>query len=383
MATNMDQTTQVSIGEMSVSSCSQAAINNIKVPKIDEGDVFTFLNDFEDATSLLEDCQRIKLLTRSFPSGRLRNWYNTEVSCLNTWATVRSTIIKRFSYIEDRDHHLFRIKELKFEAKSGRKLYDFGDELYYSLSKALPESSEESKVRFLKTALPESLIPELALNPGYNQNTDHKLLLSAFRQYDKARVKKSINSVIFKETVDDMDTRAVTKAELLEMKNDLVETFKQLQASGLQHHQTMAAQDSDRSSRNSIKLRPSSPYPPRSPSPRHRDQSPGRSPYRQEYRTQQYQPSTSSALLSNHQSRSPNRQQRQQVSAGSPKSTTTDEPNGSKVPDSTSKTPHKVTGISNQAFSEAKYYEKFGVPPRPCIFCKMSHWDRHCIENLN
>lgn len=388
----MSQSSQQPLNETANLSCNQAAINNIKVPKIDEGDVFTFLDEFEDSTSLLADSQRVRLLIRSFPSGRLRNWYISEISNLNDWSRVRDRIIKRFSYIEDRDHHLYKVKELKFDVNGSRKLYDFGDEFYYSLSKALPESSDESKIRFLKAALPDVLIPELSLNPSYNQNVNLSLILSAFRQYDKARVKKVVNSVMFKEETNDMDNRPITKAELNVMKEDIVESFKKLQLNNFEHHQAVAGIDSTQTTQNYSKPRSPSPYPLRSSNTSQRDPSPRRDPYHHDSR--------STRVDQYH--RSPSRQN-QGSSRGDQRYYRSPSPVAQRYQQQRQPSPGRLDGrgchqgdfrggqdgIQQQgnnnspAFSDSRYYQKFGIPPKPCSFCKFLHWERHCHENLN
>lgn len=178
---NLEQST--SVDEI----LNKLSLLSVSVPRFDtSGDVFDFINEFEMATVMLPDDQKIKLLVKAFPAGRLMAWYETQLKPMISWSAIKQKLIERYSDTEDRDRHFQRLNELKF-VERGKRLYDFIDDLLYSFGKAFPEVGDDSRIRFVKSRLPQTVKSQLVSIMDYNKPKNLDAFLQAIRQYDTQR----------------------------------------------------------------------------------------------------------------------------------------------------------------------------------------------------
>lgn len=186
----MDSTIVQDISKSVDQLCAHLSVSNVTVPRIDKSkDVFEFISEYEMATATLSDEQRIKLLVKTFPPGRYKAWYEAElvpkIRSLSTWTSIKEAIIKRYADTEDRDRHFRRLQELKFIDNTGQKLFDYVEDLLFSLNKAFPnEKDEDTKIRYLKSNLPSKVKNTLCLNSDYNNAKTLSEFMRAIRQYD-------------------------------------------------------------------------------------------------------------------------------------------------------------------------------------------------------
>lgn len=343
---------------------SQMSFAHVNVPRFNScSNVYDFLTEYEDATITLEDEQKASLLNRAFPPGCHRSWYENELKPLidasKPWKDIKTKIIGRFSMQEDQDRHLARLRELKFNPEGNKMLLDFVDDMIYSHKRAYPtDTSKESCVRWIKSALPQNIQAILSVNPDYQSNTDIEKLKKAVRQYDMSKsndVGRPLDRHLTTEMANMVkDLVATVRSELELCKKDneatrkdneatrgaVVAAFQSNQASrtygdSYRNRQRSPARYNDR--------RSPSPGPPRGPpSPRLREGS-YNSGWRQE-------PKTSF--------------NKEQIYI---------------KPDST---PAKMP---ENAFNSKSYFERFGAPPTPCPECNedLWHWARHCHKRLN
>lgn len=179
--------------------CTQMSMNNVAVPKHDScKDIFEFIAEYESATSTLNEDQRRLLLVKAFPVGRSKIWFESELKSLidekKPWSTIKTKIIERFSDVEDRDRHLVRLRELKFDPDSNQRLLDFIEDLAYSHKKAYPDlnsNSEEPCVRFIKASIPKSLKASLDMMSDYQSAKNVSQLSKAIKRFDSSRVGSS------------------------------------------------------------------------------------------------------------------------------------------------------------------------------------------------
>lgn len=403
--------------------CSQFSISNVVVPRFDScKDVFTFLTEFETATAALPEDQRKKLLVKSFPSGRLNDWYEHElVPTINviTWKAVKAKIIERFSDVEDRDRHILRIEKLKFNQNGSAKLYDHVEELLYSIGKAFPKIlDEESKIRYIKAKLPSAILPTLLTITSYNTATTINQLKEACRLYDKLNAERSSS--------EDCQSDKTKANDLMQAIKVMVETTLKQQ---LQSKNVVSAIDQRSLSparQSQHREIPDRQY-------QRRDQSPGYSGY-QRYQDKQEHPRYSRSpqrtpsparrsiepnqYYNNNYNRNINNEYKFPTDRRS-----NDQPNNyyqqsrynnqksgndyqnrqyNRSPSPSSRynnqLDNKYSGMSQdrqnraneqpdykpeEAFDLKAYYQKFGVPPSPCSNCHKMHWIRHCHQSLN
>ena len=132
---------------------SQMSFAHVNIPKFDAcSNVYDFLTEYEDATVTLTDEQKATVLNRAFPPGCHRSWYDNELKPLvkasKPWSEIKAAIVSRFSVQEERDRHLARLRELKFDPESHKMLLDFVDDMIYSYKKAYPnDKDDESCIR--------------------------------------------------------------------------------------------------------------------------------------------------------------------------------------------------------------------------------------------
>lgn len=139
------------------------SISGLNIPRFDNFcDVFEFIAEYEMVTTGLDDHQKIILLAKAFPIKCHRAFYEAELSPLVSqsvpWLEAKRIIINRFADTDDRDRHLARLRELRFDHESGKSLLDYVEELFHSYKRAYPkEVSRETSVAFIKAAIPHQV----------------------------------------------------------------------------------------------------------------------------------------------------------------------------------------------------------------------------------
>lgn len=188
---------------------TRLSLHNIVVPKINTfDDVFDWLNEFDMVTATLPEDQKLKLVVKAFPPGKLLAWYERELKPLiskeSTWKTIKNKILSRYSDIEDRDRHFIRMNEMKFNPNGQQKLFDFVEDLLYSFSRALPnEDNDESKIKFVKSRLPPEIRLNLIIINDYSFATSLASFMRGVRQYDSLKSGTSTQSSNKGERVDE------------------------------------------------------------------------------------------------------------------------------------------------------------------------------------
>lgn len=202
--------------------CHLLSLSNINVPSMSAySDCYDFLVEFETATATLTDEQKVKLLVKSFPTGRYRAWFDTDLSPAidkgESWLSIRNRIIKRFSDTEDRVRHFVRLRELKYVPEQ-TKLIDFIEDLNYSFVKAFPNVlDEEAKLRYIKAAIPSTIKPALSIIPDYHQAKNFEGLKQSIRQFDQSKIGSSFSS---------SSTEKVSTSELSGLLKQLIDSVK-------------------------------------------------------------------------------------------------------------------------------------------------------------
>lgn len=308
------------------------------------------------ATSVLTEEQKLLLLAKAFPSGRHHAWFEIELSPLikdhATWADVRAKIIERFSDTEDRDRHFHRLRELKFKPEVGHRLLDFVEDMLYSYRKAFPnESSQESRVRYVKAAIPQSLKSSLNMNPEFRDAKDEETLKRTARHFDMS------NGGLGNPKPDN---RPGTP-ELASILKDLVNGIRK------EGEATRAAIVAAFKPYNEERNR----YQRQSDSQPTRPNSPRRSDHRETYGP----PRGRSPDFRRPRSPSPNTYGRRDLPPARKPDC---------VPSTSNMREDRQNGrITNEeAFSSGAYYQRFGKPPSPCSLCQQWHWSRHCLDHL-
>lgn len=389
---------------------------NIIIPRVDKfKDIFDFIAEYELVTATLEDNQRRKLLIKAFPPGRLRAWFDKHLQPLLdnssiSWETIRHKIIDRYSDTQDRDRHFKRIQSLKFDPDGSMRLYDYVDDLLYSLSKAFTENqSEDTKLRFVRSNLPNSITPILSSINNYNA-TDIETFMKGIRQYDTQKASGS--------NYLDSKSEKIKPADFVAMVKDIVKSCHQegeakQVAAALRENSRGQSPSRDNFQRNSRRevspSRPTfhmnrersiSPYDRRSHQsiPQAPRQSVESQPnYQQNYQNYNYpnyqQPSNNNYQYQNNRYPSINYNNSQPIQNNRPPSPRQQyqqsnymQPSSSRQnyqQSNFSKEPLSQSNSTGKAFNDEHYFKKFGMPPRPCTMCQCLHWERHCPEHLN
>lgn len=385
--------------------CSQLSLSGIQVPRIDKcQDIFEFINEYELVTETLSEPDRIKLLVKAFPPGRFKTYYQSVIKPLTTWDTIRTTLTKRYSDTEDQDHHLRRVLEMKYEPNGKVKLYDYIEELLYSFVKAFPkESDDESQIRFIKSNLPNSIKPSLAIFGDFATAKTLDKFLPVFKQYDLSRSRQS-------EPKDDKREQT-TNSELLTLFKDFIKEIRQDREA---RKVVAALQPSPRSQspRQSSSLDNKQHYQRETSSPRsnlHTNQQTTINPYYQQ--RAQRSPSPGRKYIDNNQNYQHSNKYYQQPNFSN--SYTNNQPinqpgynqyqRGKSPPNQQaySGTNYMQNNVNQQqcsscianqqqvkqpitkAFDDQVYFNKFGVPSSPCNHCGYMHLPRHCPLHLN
>lgn len=394
--------------------CTQLSIANIVVPRIDQyKDIFAFINEFEMSTAMLPDSQKLVLLVKAFPTGRLKQWYDTSIKPivkLETWDNIKIKIIQRYSETEDRDRHLKRINTLKFEPDGSQKLFDYVEDLLYSFTRAMPNVDEDTQIRYVKCKLPPVIFPLLSTIANYVTAATIEDFMKVCRRYDilKDEIKNSDNGSLEKTQVEEL---------VAELKN-LLKSTKQQQVSQPVRALTPRSQSPVQATPREIArpsyygVRPNSPsgqsyhtYQYRQPSPYRgqpvqRSPSPARRTVGSNYPQPSYQQHNYSQQ-NNYQQRDPYPNQERyykqpmnyQDSSTRPNSYLQYQRGRSPPPRTYPQSPNhmqtkkdsgQVNKITN-AFDNERYYQKFGMPPSPCSKCQQMHWIKHCLytDTLN
>lgn len=367
--------------------CTQLSYVNALVPKFDEcKDVYEFLTEFNNATTVLTSEQKLPLLAKAFNHGELKCWYTTELLPLienqKPWEEVRQKIINRFTDIEDRERHFNKLKEMSFKPGQGKKVLNFAENFIYSYKKAYAEeASDMNCIRALKASLPIEIRNKLLDKPEFKNATSLAQLKEALKFYDlsqsfevehkqstaglEAIIQKLANQIEQVQSKmelinkENKDTKESIKAALISKQEEIIDHMRiaaiehRSSKDGLyksEYKQRLATPPSSPKSRPYF--RSSSPsankeyYNKRRDSETSREQSPGRS-YRPSHRVyyqdqREYRP----------RSPEPTRQDFRRQSE------------------------YKAI----RAFDDDKYWKKFGKPPRPCGGCNAWHWEHHCPE---
>lgn len=171
--------------------CHQMLLANVIVPRFETFvDVFEFLSHYEDATAMLNDDQKKRLLAKSFTPGRWKAWFEYAlepiISSDNSWSSIKRRIIDRFSDLEDRDYHFVKLRDLKYDPAIHSRLVDFAEEIVYSYRKAYRGNSfrEEDCLRFVKASIPSNLRPALSMITDYQFARSIDSQLKAIKLFD-------------------------------------------------------------------------------------------------------------------------------------------------------------------------------------------------------
>lgn len=378
--------------------CSSQLLANVKIPRFDAyKNVFEFLAEFETATTSLDDEQALPLLSKAFPIGCYRPWYETKLAPVikagSTWVTVKKIIIERFSAIADQDRHLRKALNLKYDPDGSQKLMDFIEELGYSYTKANrgEGSSDEILVRFIKAAIPDSLHPILNNYASFKDAKNEEMLKDAAKQYDLIKV-----TSLSKSSTDDIkkELTAVVKDLVKDLRKE-IEATRQNASAGLPTKPEVAKERSVSIRSEDRYQRPRSPFRERSPyrDDRYRPGTPPRddrsryrrppSPARPEARYRDYSPRRQEGYQSNGRERNDGYARR------SPSPYRSDQNNYSRYPSARSPDRHAKHSDGRRspemsiAFDSKLYFERFKKPPSACSHCGQMHWDRHCPRHLN
>lgn len=367
--------------------CAQLSIMNIAVPRFDKyKDVFDFINEFETVTATLPSEHKVKLLVKAFPPGRLMSWYEHELKPLieqsKPWLTLKDTIISRYSDTKDLDHHLLRLKRLRFDPNGQDKLVDYVEDVSYSFVRAFPSEDEASRIRYIKAAMPIEIESPLAVISEYYYAKDYKELLRGVRRYDNLK----------KDKPPEVTPRgSVDNSQLVTLLTELVKEVKQTRtprgvvAAMPTHsrdsspHERQSRRDNQRDYPQRNHQTPMSPdrRAPRQATPPRRQEFvdrnsyndqvnnyPDTKPYSHQYQAYANQRPSSPSRAVGYRGNSPVKAIAAPNEAGP------------------SKEAHTQRGSNIKAFNENEYYKKFGIPPYPCSECGYMHWARHCTIHL-
>lgn len=430
MANRMDSLNLQDVTKSVDQLCTQLSLTNIKVPRIDTyEDVFEFISEFEMATATLPEEQRTRLLVKAFPPGRLHAWYESElaplIKSISTWKAIKEKIIQRYSDTEDRDRHFHRLKEMVFVDNGRNKLYDYVEDLVYSFNKAFPkEKDDDTKIRFIKSSLPTSIKPKLTIINDYSNANTMADFMRAIRQYDilnfgtsnknedqGEKISRSEMVTLLKELVKGVRQEGeATRNVVATLQPKLRESSPQRindprnnsssyprEASARRQSLHTDYQSNINNNYQQYRQRTPSPrrpsvdqqhhYPNNNIQPSHQykynTQYPINNTYYDNNNRQNNQNESTNPFryheFRSRRSPSPMRQnygQNYMQNNCDPQQyyhhnvSQTNQPSGQ---------PNHATG----AFSDQFYYQKFGMPPKPCSHCQYMHWSRHCHMHLN
>lgn len=171
--------------------CDQISLAAITVPKVqDYPDIFDCISDFESATSGLNDEQVLLALDRSFSIGRYRAWLQAIREKFTTirkpfkWSTIKPEVIERYADVEVTTRYLTKLQSMKFD--SGRKLYDFVEDVLFLYTRAFPLEKDASlKIRYVKTILPLHVKKALLTSNYYQDPSSLEEFMRSMKLYDQ------------------------------------------------------------------------------------------------------------------------------------------------------------------------------------------------------
>lgn len=380
-------TTELDISKSVGQLCEQLSITNITVPRIDTSrDIFEFLTEFEMVTESLPENQRNKLLAKAFSPGRYRSWYEVELKpylATITWETIKTKIIERYSKIEDRDRHFKRLRSIKFDPNGSLELYDFVEDLLYSLSKAWPnEKDDTAKIRYIKSCLPSSIMPTLSSIPEFNSATTLIEFKKAFKRYD----------IIKEGSSDSMESsNKLNTPEIINLLKDIAKGI-QNQNETITRSVVSALQPIQRSSPVIPERRGSIERPSRgrergiSPFDTHRQRSPSPIQQRYEHNNNSQQSDQSQGYYRRNYNIRPinNSENGPYYRAPTPPARFNNNDRNYMENNASRSDENHGQNNSIEVFSSREYFERHGRPPAPCT-CGYMHWNRHCsqLKNLN
>lgn len=401
----VDKTIIDEVTKISESLCTHLSISNIIVPKIDAyTDIFDFIVEYEQVTATLPDSQKNKLLVKAFPPGRFRAWYDKEIKPnenSETWQTIKTKIIERYSGQEDKDRHFKKLQTLKFNPEGHIKLLDFVEELLYSFIKAFPTlNDEDTQIRYIKSNLPPETINSLLSNSDFSSAKSVNQLFKAIKLYDHLKINQGSKESQMKMKPSDLTTliKEIVKGiqKEGETTRNAVAALHQsprLQASSPNHephHQNFNDQRRDispaRQGYYHSRERSSSPH-----NSRQRPASPNINPHsinRPWVDQQQNYHRDRNASNYNQANINLNRYQQSLLNdRGIINRSPSPQRRNYNYNERRSYQDHngyqQTRNENPPAFNVEQYYKKFGVPPTPCSNCGFLHWQRHCIDHLN
>lgn len=370
--------------------CNQVSLSSIKVPRFDSfSDVFEFLTEFELITTGLESEQKALLLTKAFPVGCNRSWYETDLKPLiqnkARWSEIREFIVRRFSDDGEQDRHFTKVKDISFDPEGDKSLLNFIEDLLYSFKRAFGDLSEDFAVKYIKASIPKTMRPLLNSYAEFRDAKTVEMIKQAAKRYDFTKGSSTKSS----------SSREATR-ELAGMLQEIVKSIKRdnedtrkAVATAFKAFESNQARD-----RTSRPPSPSTSYFRPNPSREHEryDQTsvtvPGHrykrsaSPRREESQwDRRRSPQRYDRNLSSNRPGSPG--YGRLVSPGRsdnrPYNSVADRPPTPGVRD----TEENKNNESEEVINSDMYYARFGKPPTPCSQCKAMHWNKHCPFYLN
>lgn len=393
----------------------QFTMSNITVPRFDAySDIFDFINEFDTVTATLPEEYKLKILVKAFPTGRLSAWYEAELKPLilakATWQTVKNKIINRYADSEDRDRHYHRLKNNVFDPYGQRKLFDFVEDMSFSFSKAFPNETEDSKIRYIKAHLPSKVMSALLGIPECSE-LNLEAFMKGIRKYDAMRTVSPEASLT---KVHQSELVTVFKDLLKEIKGEGQKILAAVQQKTREQSPTRSNQ---RDSQQSSNQRENQPH---QESRLHRSRERSMSPRPRESRqssTQSRQQSVGeiSGYLPNNileiakivnclnntngyngpqpngsfNPQNNNNQPTNMSTTGNNQRSSSPGPSNRQNGDDSMKRYQFGSGKNEQNEARPKdkakgfcdedaYYNKFGYPPTACYNCGSMHWFRHC-----
>lgn len=169
---------------------SQANLTNTHIARFDSfPNVFEFLEHYEDATALMSDDRKIRLLNRAFPQGCNRAWFEMEIIPLiggpTTWSQVKTKIVDRFADADYKDRHFHRLRELHYDPQGKEGLLDFVEHMFYCYKKAYAITSVNSNaLRFVKASIPQDVRAILNREVSFREADSEETFKAAIKRYD-------------------------------------------------------------------------------------------------------------------------------------------------------------------------------------------------------
>ena len=358
-----------------------------------------FISEFEQATATLPENQRLKVLVKAFPPGRAHTWYETHLDHLvrsrRPWSAIKQKIIERYSVTEDRNRHFHRLNEMMFVDNGSQKLFDYVEDLIYSLDKAMPKLDDGTKIRFIKARLPSAIKSSLSLISDYVSAQDMTQLLKGVRRFDTLRLSYRDGSASPKRD----ESEKIKSSDMIKLVQELIKSVQQEGKATRESVAALSSRSRDRTLPRNYRQQhfPSRDKTPlnspvksissysgrtqRDPSPRPRSIERGRSPYKyNNYHSYRQTPNVN-PIKGQGQNYSTNIQYDDQ--GYRPKTPLTSRAINMQAKDShhqqRSDSPNTAT---TSAFGDEQYFQKFGKPKMPCR-CGYYHYYRHCPESLN